>query len=199
MSSQRPGQTSSAPDAHGLPSLARRNIVAVAKLAEKRRRQRSPLDVAIDAITAFCGSVAFIWIHLTWYGGWILFNLLGPPAARFDPFPFNFLTLTVSLEAIFLSAFILITQNRQARLADLRANLDLQVNLLGEEENTKMLRILRAIQEHLGVADPDSETRELEQEINAEELASHIEEMLEEDSSSSKAAQELEQAKEGRG
>jgi uncharacterized membrane protein len=160
--------------------LTRRNLAVVRRIQEQLLSERNPVDVVIDRITAFCGSKVFIWIHLAWYGSWIAVNVLAPSAWRFDPYPFDFLTLTVSLEAIFLSTFILITQNRQARMADLRANLDLQINLLGEEENTKMLAMLQAIHEKLGIsASPDPELEEMEQQLEPEALARQIEALME--------------------
>ena len=90
-------------------------------------------------------------VHLLWFGGWMLMNLLPRSPFRFDPFPFQLLTLVVSLEAIFLSTFILITQSRQALLADRRNRLDLQINLLTEQENTMMLSLLEQIARRVGV------------------------------------------------
>ena len=70
----------------------------------------------------------------------------------FDPFPFSFLTMVVSLEAIFLAIFVLISQNRMARLADHRAHLDLQINLRAEQEITTTLKLVQEIRAHLGIA-----------------------------------------------
>jgi uncharacterized membrane protein len=77
--------------------------------AHRARRSESPALRVADAITALAGSMRFVAIHVAWFGAWVLLNLLGP---AFDPFPFGLLTMIVSLEAIFLSAFILISQNR---------------------------------------------------------------------------------------
>jgi len=97
-----------------------------------------------DIIARFCGSFTFVWVHLIWFGAWVIVNDL-PGVPHFDPFPFTFLTLVVSLEAIFLSAFILTSQNHETRLSERRNQLDLQINLLTEQENTKMIAILQAI------------------------------------------------------
>ena len=75
-------------------------------------------------------------MHVVWFAGWILANGL-PGIKHFDPFPFTFLTLVVSLEAIFLSTFILISQNHETLLSERRNQLDLQINLLREQENTE--------------------------------------------------------------
>ena len=79
-------------------------------LAEHQARRREKLALRLaDSITTFAGSMGFVGLHLLWFGAWIVINLLGP---RFDPFPFGLLTMIVSLEAIFLSTFVLISQNR---------------------------------------------------------------------------------------
>jgi uncharacterized membrane protein len=98
-----------------------------------------------------------------------------PGGPQFDKFPFTFLTLTVSLEAIFLSAFILISQNEETRVADRRNALGLQVNLLTEQENTKMLKMLAAIGAQLGVEfDGDPSLEALQQATRPEALARQI-------------------------
>ena len=100
-------------------------------------------------MTAAAGSPLFIVGHAIWFSGWIAINVTsGRP---FDPYPFRFLTLVVSLEAIILSAAVLMTQNRMQRQADKRAHLDLQVNLLAEQELTTMLKMLTAICQRVGV------------------------------------------------
>jgi uncharacterized membrane protein len=93
--------------------------------------------------------MTFVWVHVVWFGGWILLNLI-PGLPHFDQFPFTFLTLVVSLEAIFLSTFILISQNLETRISERRSHLDLQLNMLSEQENTKMISILLAIAEKVG-------------------------------------------------
>lgn len=97
-------------------------------------------DRIADSITAFSGSMLFVYLHVLIFGGWILYNI--SPAA-FDPFPFGLLTMWVSLEAIFLATFVLISQNRQAKKADKRAELDYKVNVKAEDE-------IEAIQAKLG-------------------------------------------------
>lgn len=87
----------------------------------------------------------FISAHTIWFAAWIAVNRYGPSAMRFDPYPYSLLTTLVSLESIFLSLFILMSQTRSSILADQRNHLDLQINLLPEHKNTKMLRMLQAI------------------------------------------------------
>jgi uncharacterized membrane protein len=94
---------------------------------------RKAQDKVSDTITAFAGSMAFVYLHIAWFGVWLVVNsgLLGSELV-FDDFPFGLLTLIVSLEAIFLSTFVMITQNRQGARADVRAQLDFETNLRSE-------------------------------------------------------------------
>src|SRR3954471_1786809 len=93
------------PTCTSLHDLTARNIDTVVHLDEAERRNRTRVDVIADAITAFCGSIRFVWVHVVWFALWIGWNVL-PNGRTFDRFPFAFLTLIVSLEAIFLSTFI---------------------------------------------------------------------------------------------
>ena len=103
---------------------------------DERRRWRRMLDtqdVVADRVTAFAGSLNFVYIHSAWFLVWIILNvgLIGA-GLKFDPFPFGLLTMIVSLEAIFLSTFVMVSQNRQAKRADLRAQLEFETNLRAE-------------------------------------------------------------------
>jgi uncharacterized membrane protein len=90
-------------------------------------------DRASDRITAFAGSLRFVYIHAAWFAVWIAVNVGALGAARkFDPFPFGLLTMIVSLEAIFLATFVMVTQNRQGRRADVRSDIDFETNLRSE-------------------------------------------------------------------
>lgn len=105
---------------------------------------------AADRITALVGSMSFVYFHTVWFGLWVAINLGAfAIAAVFDPFPFGLLTLVVSLEAIFLSTFVMISQNRQAAIADHRAELDYQVNVQTESEVAKVLMLVQGIAQHL--------------------------------------------------
>jgi uncharacterized membrane protein len=94
-------------------------------LAERRGLQ----DRVSDQITAFSGSMAFVYLHVFWFTLWIVGNVYW---WHFDPFPFGLLTLIVSLEAIFLSTFVLISQNRDAARSDVRSEIDFETNVLSE-------------------------------------------------------------------
>ena len=93
---------------------------------------RKAQDDVTDAITAFAGSLSFVYIHVGWFAVWVLLNVGAFGLAAFDDFPFGLLTLIVSLEAIFLSTFVMISQNRQAARADVRSELDFETNLRSE-------------------------------------------------------------------
>jgi uncharacterized membrane protein len=90
-------------------------------------------DRVADKITTFAGSLNFVYLHSVWFGIWVLLNvgILGA-SLEFDKFPFGLLTMIVSLEAIFLSTFVMVSQNRQAARADVRAQLDFETNLRSE-------------------------------------------------------------------
>lgn len=160
--------------------LTRRNIEAIAQLEQAAHSQRTPADRIADAISDFAGSMYFVYLHLFWFVGWMLINTLPHGGKHFDPFPFTFLTFVVSLEAIFLSTFILISQNRQNRVAERRNHLDLQINLLSEQENSKMLAMLEAISHRLGVPDDDPEVRVLEEATRPDRLLEQIDRVIEE-------------------
>ena len=169
---------SSSLEVRTVDELTERNVHTVARLDAAAQAKRTPTDRAVDSITGFCGRMAFVWVHIAWFTVWILLNTL-PRFKHFDPFPFQFLTLAVSLEAIFLSTFILISQNRQGRLAERRNHLDLQINLLSEQENTKMLMMLEAIARHLQVPETDPEVSVLEEATQPERLVEQIEKFIE--------------------
>ena len=156
--------------------LTQRNIEVVRKLEEAANQERTTSDRVARMIARFCGSMTFVWVHVIGFAGWIAVNLV-PGVKHIDPFPFTFLTFIVSLEAIFLSTFILISQNQDTRLSDRRNHLDLQINLLSEQENTKMLMMLQAIAEKVGAEiTPDEDMTVLAQETELEKVVAQIEE-----------------------
>ncbi|HZG67970.1 MAG TPA: DUF1003 domain-containing protein [Herpetosiphonaceae bacterium] len=120
-------------------------------LRQQAQRRQGIQDRIADAITRFTGSMVFVYIHLIWIGSWVVVNLGWLGIRPFDPYPFGLLTMIGSLEAIFLSTFVLISQNRMAAAADRRAELDLQISLLSEHEVTQAIKMLDAIVQHLGV------------------------------------------------
>lgn len=167
-------KTKSVPRQRSVEQLTEQNVESILKLEEAARAERSKSDLVAEAVARFCGSMTFVWVHVIWFGTWIFINLM-PGVRHVDPFPFTFLTLVVSLEAIFLSTFILISQNHDTRIAERRNHLDLQINLLSEQENTKMIAMLEAIAEKVG-ADLSHvpEVELLRQKTEPEKLAHQI-------------------------
>jgi uncharacterized membrane protein len=174
-----PSQVPSSPQPHTVEDVVQQNLDTILQLDKAARAQRTLPDRVVDAITAFCGSLVFVWVHAVWFGLWIGENLLHGRTG-FDPYPFPLLTLIVSLEAIFLSTFILISQNRDSQLSERRNQLDLQINLLAEQENTKMLAVLSQIAEKVGVAvNQDPTVQVLEQATRPAKVVEQIEQAVE--------------------
>lgn len=164
-----------------------RNVRAIAALARKSARHRSRLAQVCDRVTHSAGTTLSLALHAAWFGVWIGANaLLKKP---FDPFPFSLLTSMVSLEAIFLTLFVLNSQDRMTHDADQRAQIDLQVNLLAEQEMTLVLRMLGDLCKKSGVEVPEGleaaicdvdverVAQTVERELTAEERAAVAEEM----------------------
>ena len=161
--------------ARTVEELIARNVASIQRLEAAAKAHRTRIDQLADRVARFAGSALFLGVHVAWFALWSLLNAM-PGVPHFDPYPFTFLTLVVSLEAIFLAAFILIAQNRAAVLSERRNQLDLQINLLTEQENTRMLKMLGAVARKLGVVltdDPSAEV--LEQATRPETLAEQIE------------------------
>jgi hypothetical protein len=128
--------------------------VAAAKRVKNERKIVAELmrtqDHVADVITDFAGSLNFVYLHTVWFGIWVLLNvgLLGA-GLKFDKFPFGLLTMIVSLEAIFLSTFVMVSQNRQAARADIRAELDFETNLRSEIWSVHIGQALGVDPEHV--------------------------------------------------
>jgi uncharacterized membrane protein len=149
-------------------------------LQERRAREKATATLeerVAGAITRFSGTMRFVYVHIVVYGFWILANLgVVPGVPKFDP-SFVILAMAASVEAIFLSTFILITQNRMSAAADKRAELDLQISLLAEHEVTKLAALLSAVADRLGVeTDVDAEVEELKEDVAPEAVLDEIEE-----------------------
>jgi len=161
------------------PSLSKvleHNIRTIAYLRLQASRARGLQERLADTITTFSGRMVFVYVHIVWFGLWFLLNTGHFGVNVFDPFPYGLLTMVVSLEAIFLSTFVLISQNRSSEEAESRANLSLQIGLLTEHEVTRVLQMLDAIQDKLGIDnDEDSELADLEMETKPEDVLSEIE------------------------
>ncbi len=160
---------------------AERNIRVIAELEQRALHHRSAADRLSDTVVRVTGSGQFAAANLALFVAWILANTFGYRGMKpFDPYPFNLLTLVVSLEAIFLAVFVLMSQNRMTRAADKRAHLDLQVDLLAEQELTSILQMLHAVCAKLQVNVPISDERmhQLLHETDVNKLASALESRL---------------------
>ena len=140
------------------PAPQDKNISDVGAMEVRGLHDRSRGEHISDAISGLASTPAFALAHVYFFAGWLVTQTgMVPLVPIFDPFPFTFLTLVVSLEAIFLSLFVLISQTRMTRQTDLLSHLDLQVNLLTEQESTKTLKLLYAIAKHLEIPDLPSD------------------------------------------
>ena len=162
------------PQPDGLNSALQRNIAAL----ERRRREeaaRATVEERLaNAITRFSGSMLFVYLHLALYGFWIVANLGFLGLSPWDE-SFVVLAMIASVEAIFLSTFVLITQNRMAAAAEKRAELDLQISLLSEHEITKLVHMVGAIEQHLGLARADDpEVEEMKRNVAPEAVLDAI-------------------------
>ena len=159
-----------------LSATIERYIRTIINLRLKAARERTLQDHIADLITRFSGHMLFVYVHIVWFALWLLLNTGRLGIRPFDPFPYGLLTMIVSLEAIFLSTFVLISQNRMSVQAEHRADLDLHIDLLAEYELTRVLQMLDAIQEKMGIEnDQDLELAELERETKPEEVLAEIE------------------------
>lgn len=166
------------------PAIAR-NVAQIAKIEEAQIQARSLTERLAHAVTKAAGTAAFAITHVAWFGAWIGMNSgLIRRIRPFDPFPFSLLTMITSLEAIFLSIWILISQNDMTRQADRRTHLDLQVNLLAEQESTATLRLVKAIAERMGI-DVSRGDGSLAQETDLEDVASAVDEVVPESAGTS--------------
>jgi uncharacterized membrane protein len=157
--------------------LVERNIAALVAQRRKDEKQLSWQEKLAHRITAFAGSMLFVWLHLGVYTLWIVINLGWMPGLpRFDP-SFVILAMEASVEAIFLSTFILITQNRMQAHADRRADLNLQISLLAEHEITRLVQMVSEIGKRMDVpVARQPELEELKQDVRPEHVIETLEE-----------------------
>jgi uncharacterized membrane protein len=171
------GPTTPSPKPPGLASVLARNIRMLQERREREEATATLEERVAGAITRFSGTMKFVYVHVVVYGFWIIANLdFVPGVPKFDP-SFVVLAMVASVEAIFLSTFILITQNRMSAAADKRAELDLQISLLAEHEVTKIAALLSAIADRFGVeTNVDAEVEELKEDVAPEAVLDKIEE-----------------------
>jgi uncharacterized membrane protein len=171
-----PTPTVPPPNPGSLSTSLKRNI----QVLENRRREEAAAatrqEQVAELITRFTGSMTFVYLHLGLYSAWILANLgLIPGVPKFDP-SFVMLAMEASVEAIFLSTFVLISQNRMAAAADKRADLDLQISLLTEHELTKLSEVVLAIAERFDIkVNTDPELQEVRKDIDPGSVLDEIE------------------------
>ncbi|HEX2220821.1 MAG TPA: DUF1003 domain-containing protein [Gemmatimonadales bacterium] len=159
-----------------LAGVVDRNIRALVEREREQERARSLQNRIADAITQFAGSMRFVYLHLLLYGAWIVINLGLLPIRPFDP-TFVVLAMVASVEAIFISTFVLISQNRMAALADRRADLDLQISLLAEHEVSRVIALVTSIAERLGIEEArDPELEELARDVEPAQVMDRISE-----------------------
>lgn len=142
---------------------------------------RTPVQRSADRLTRVASSTAFLIAHMVWLAAWILMNsgLFGFSA--FDPFPFGLLTLVLSIEAIFLTIFVLMSQGREAAIAELREEMTLQVNLRIEREVTKTLQLVAGLYARLEVPLGDeTELRDMLRPLDPDEIKRTLELEIEE-------------------
>jgi uncharacterized membrane protein len=147
------------------------NISAITEMEKAALDSRTAGERLGDAVAKQAGRSWFVAMHAVWFIAWIVLNSRLIARQPFDAYPYPFLTFVVSLEAIFLSLFILISQNRSSKQADDRAHLDLQINLLSEQESTKMLQMLQSLCEYHGLLKArDPEVEKLKMATKPDEL-----------------------------
>jgi uncharacterized membrane protein len=160
----------------GLRQHYQRRLKAVQSLQARHNQKRSILQKITDKLVSWSGTVVFLFANITIFAIWILLNR---GRSSFDPFPFVLLTTIVSLEAIILSILVLISQNRQSKIADLRQEIDMQVNLVTEEEITKLLKLVAGLYKALKInIDQDSELKEMLKPTNWDILEERLENEL---------------------
>ncbi|MEJ7812176.1 MAG: DUF1003 domain-containing protein [Gemmatimonadaceae bacterium] len=144
---------------------------AVQSIKAHHAAERSGMERFAERLARVVSSSAFFAIHVAWFGTWILWNVGALHLPAFDPFPFGLLTMVVSLEAIFLSIFVLMAQGRESAIGELREEITLQVLLRSEEEITKTLQLVAGLYGRLGhkMAD-DPELREMLQPLSTDDI-----------------------------
>lgn len=149
---------------------------AIKSFKAKADAKRSPAEKFADLLTAKFGSVTFLTLNALWFAVWIPINMgLIPGIEPFDPFPFGLLTMIVSLEAIALAIIVLISQNREARVSELREEVELQINTIADSELTKIINLLALLLEKEGVKIDDPEIKKMLKPIDSAAIVRQLE------------------------
>jgi uncharacterized membrane protein len=170
--SSRLGSTNNSRTVNG---VVHGNIEMLLKSRKQYEQSKTLTDRVADWITKWSGSMTFVYLHVFFFGLWIAANVGIFNVSPFDPFPFGMLTTVVSLEAIFLSTFVLVSQNREAAIAERREELDLQIDLLSEREITRILQLVDAIAKRLEIElEEPEDLQELKADTSPEEILQEI-------------------------
>ena len=164
------------------PHAVDENINTIRVWERAALHHRTPAERASDSITRAAGSGRMLVLHIVWFAAWLLINTGTIQVIPiFDRFPFPLLTMLVSLEAIFLSLFVLASENRLTKQSEKRAHLDLQVNLLAEREMTAVLILLRDVARHLDIKTslPPEMLRDLTEKTDIHTLTRKLEDIPE--------------------
>lgn len=181
-------------DNPALSNVIQQNIRKIIRVRRKAAREQSLQDRIANSMTYFSGSMAFFYVHIVWFCLWFVLNTGHLGITPFDPYPYGFLTMAVSLEAIFLATFVLISQNLFAKEAERLTDLGLHTNLLTEHELTRVLQMLRAIQNKIGISnDEDSNLADadLEMETKPEDVLAEIERLQRREKDAPRLGQKL--------
>lgn len=159
-----------------LAGVIERNVRTLAELRQREHRRQSRSEWVAGQITRFAGSMWSVYVHLLLYAGWLIVNVGWVPSVKpWDPLLVQ-LAMIASVEAIFLSTFILISQNRMQAVSDRRAELDLQVNLLAEHEVTRVIRLLDLIARKMQISEHEDESLdEVKRDVSPVKVAEVIE------------------------
>lgn len=155
----------------------RRNREKIEGFRQKLDRKRKLTEKVADEITEMFGSFSFFFWNGIFFFTWIILNInIIPGVLPFDPYPFGLLTMIVSLEAIFLSIFVLLSQNRQAKIADLREEVNLQIDMIAEKEITKLIQMQVILMKSLGIRiEGDEELEDMMRRIDTGRIQAQLE------------------------
>lgn len=161
-------------------STTRSRQQVIESIEARLNEKRTFTEKLADNLVHWFGGISFVILNMAIFVIWILLNTgIIPDIEPFDPFPFILLTMIVSLEAIFLSIFVLMSQNRESRISDLREEIDLQVNMIAEQEITKIIHLIAYLMKHLNVPyEKDPELRRMMKPLDTEEIRQELERQL---------------------
>jgi uncharacterized membrane protein len=160
-------------------SRSKAHLGAIRAIKAAHAGERNWVERVAERMTSLASSPWFFLVHIVWFTAWIVINSGVTPMQPFDPYPFGFLTMVVSLEAIFLSIFVLMAQGRESSIAELREELTLQVNLRMEAEVTKTLQLVAGLYTRLGhQVGEDPELREMLQPLDSQLIERELVEQI---------------------